>query len=126
MEERIDELERRLLLVEGLANLFKERIAQLEKPFSQGRKISMLPVAVRGFYPLRTADQSSPDDVLLAVTVEEQDLQAPVIRIPRSKLSTLAGNKVGATITLTEYTQLPEMAQKKHCLSGGWEWQLLA
>lgn len=123
-ETRIENLERSILFLEAKLQLYMERVDSMEKTLSNGKRISMLPVAVSGLHPL--VDQPSPNEVLIAVTVEKEEQKAPVIKIPLKLFDSMMTRKDGDVVTIDDYVQIQNMAQRQPCLGGGWEWRLLA
>jgi hypothetical protein len=115
-----EDLKRSILLLDAQVRHLQERLRVLEQ---SGRKISLLPVTILRFFPVLPAYPIA-DQVLLAVTLEENDTQAPVIMVSKESLRKFLQKPLGVICTLDDYQQTPHVAQKKYVPQQGWVWEL--
>lgn len=115
----VEELKRTVLLLDAQVRHLQDRLRSLEP---HGRKISMLPVMIQSLHPV-FPPYPAEDYVLLAVTLEENETQSPVIMVAKESLRKFLTVKIDDVCRLDDYQQTPHVARKKFVPKEGWVWE---
>ena len=115
----MEDMKRSIVLLDAQVRHLQERLRSLEKT---GQTISLLPAMVQSLHPV-TPPYPFSDQVLLAVTLEENETQAPVIMVAKESLQRFLSAPVGNVCTLEDYQKTPHVAQKKFVPKEGWIWE---
>ena len=113
----LEDMKRSIVLLDAHVRHLQERLRSLEQT---GQTISLLPARVQSLHPVT---HPFSDQVLLAVTLEENETQAPVIMVAKEALRRFLSAPVGKVCTLEDYQKTPHVAQKKFVPQKGWVWE---